>query len=67
VQSQVDSGLLVFKAVQRPTVVARMGYAWRCPTGPKGTRRPPAGLALQWWLQQLASATTRTALLTTSR
>jgi hypothetical protein len=40
-----------------------MSYAWRCPTGPKGSRRPPPGLALQWWLKQLASPTTRQALL----
>jgi hypothetical protein len=39
-----------------------MGYAWRCGTGPKG-KRAPLGLALQWWLKQLESATTRRALI----
>lgn len=56
-------GELVVKATQRPPTRARMGYAWRCSTGPKGERRPPPGLALQWWLQQLGSAATRKALL----
>ncbi len=56
-------GELVVKATRRPPALTRMGYAWRCTTGPRGERRPPSGLALQWWLQQLGSATTRKALL----
>ncbi len=56
------TGDLVSMAVTRPEPVARLGYAWRCTVGPKG-RRPPAGLALQWWLQQLANPNTRKALL----
>ncbi len=63
VRHLVDSGKLVVKPTQRPPSLPRMGYAWRCPPGPQGARRPPPGLALQWWLQQLGSATTRKALL----
>jgi hypothetical protein len=39
-----------------------MGYAWRADAVSK-PRKPPHGLALQWWLQQLESPTTRQALL----
>jgi DNA-binding transcriptional LysR family regulator len=63
VRNLVDAGHLAIKPTVRPSATAAMGYAWRCPVGPKGTRRPPPGLALQWWLQQLASPTTRKALL----
>jgi DNA-binding transcriptional LysR family regulator len=59
----IEARHLVVKPTQRGSIRARLGYAWRCPTGPKGTRRPPPGLALQWWLAQLASPTTRRALL----
>jgi DNA-binding transcriptional LysR family regulator len=63
VRALVDGGQLVVKQTLRPAMRPRMGYAWRCPTGPKGTRRPPQGLALQWWLEQLARPATRKALL----
>ncbi len=63
VRSLVDGGQLRVKPTQRPSSEPALGYAWRCPVGPRGVRRPPPGLALQWWLQQLASATTRKALL----
>ncbi len=63
VQALIDRGDLVVRPTQRPALVAPLGYAWRCTMGPKGQRRPPAGLALQWWLQQLSSAATRQALL----
>jgi DNA-binding transcriptional LysR family regulator len=53
----IESGRLVVRQVERPPRLARMGYAWRTP----GTAKP--GRALQWWLDQLESATTRTALL----
>ncbi len=53
----VDSGRLLVREVERPTRVARVSYAWRSPT--RGTQ----GRALQWWLQQLESPATRTALL----
>ena len=62
VRDLVASGALLIKPTVRPTRVARIGYAWRCTTTPKGPR-PPAGLALRWWLDQLGSATTRRALL----
>jgi DNA-binding transcriptional LysR family regulator len=53
----VDGGRLLVKRVQRPTRVARLSYAWR----QDGAAR--AGRALQWWLAQLRSSTTRQALL----
>lgn len=59
----IDRGDLVAKPTLRDTAGPRIAYAWRCTTGPKGTPRPPQGLALQWWLQQLSSPTTRKALL----
>jgi DNA-binding transcriptional LysR family regulator len=58
----IGAGRLVVKEVARNRTNAALHYAWRCSTGPKG-RRPPLGLALQWWLGQLESATTRKALL----
>lgn len=58
----IQAGRLVVKAVQRPGFASRMGYAWRNPAGSQG-QRAAAGLALQWWLTQLASPTTRRALL----
>jgi molybdate transport repressor ModE-like protein len=53
----IESGRLVARAVERPTRVVRLGYAWR--TG--GAAGP--GRALQWWLGQLQSAATQRALL----
>jgi DNA-binding transcriptional LysR family regulator len=59
----LEAGLLVAKPVERPQHEASMCYAWRVgANGAKG-RRAPLGLALQWWLAQLESATTRRALL----
>jgi hypothetical protein len=37
-------------------------YAWRSAAAPD-PRKPPQGLALGWWLQQLESEATRRALL----
>jgi DNA-binding transcriptional LysR family regulator len=55
-RAHVAAGRLVIKTVARPNRLARMNYAWRSAgLGP--------GRALQWWLQQLESATTREALL----
>jgi DNA-binding transcriptional LysR family regulator len=51
------SGRLVERAVQRPTRKIRMSYAWRS----AGNLGP--GRALQWWLAQLESQATRSALL----
>jgi DNA-binding transcriptional LysR family regulator len=62
VRWHVEAGRLVVKPVQRNRQPVTMGYAWRCGTGPKG-KRAPLGLALQWWLKQLESATTRRALI----
>jgi DNA-binding transcriptional LysR family regulator len=53
----LESGRLVARQVQRPSRRIRMSYAWRA----AGNLGP--GRALQWWLAQLESATTRTALL----
>ena len=53
----IDSGRLVLKQVERPTRLVRLNYAWH-----SGGGLGP-GRALQWWLGQLESATTRLALL----
>lgn len=53
----LESGRLVAREVQRPTRNIRMSYAWR----DGGSLGP--GRALQWWLQQLESPATRSALL----
>ncbi|MES2937831.1 MAG: LysR family transcriptional regulator [Pseudomonadota bacterium] len=55
-QPYLDTGRLVARQVERPTRIARMSYAWR-------TGTPGPGRALQWWLAQLESETTRDALL----
>ena len=52
----VASGRLVIKQVVRTDRTTRMHYAWRSP-------RLGPGRALQWWLGQLESGTTRDALL----
>ncbi len=52
----IEAGLLVTRRVTRPERNVRMYYAW------KGSPKP-AGRALQWWLEQLRSRTTRAALL----
>nr|WP_231402313.1 LysR family transcriptional regulator [Caenimonas aquaedulcis] len=52
----VETGRLVVKVIARSVVRApRMTYAWRS--------TPAPGRALQWWLAQLESKTTRQALL----
>jgi DNA-binding transcriptional LysR family regulator len=56
-RAYVEAGRLVVKQVDRPGRVVRVSYAWR------GTAKSGQGRALQWWLQQLESPTTRTALL----
>ena len=53
----LESGRLVARQVQRPDRTIHLSYAWRT----VGNLGP--GRALQWWLGQLESATTRTALL----
>jgi DNA-binding transcriptional LysR family regulator len=62
VRDHLRAGRLVQRAVQRARAPALFGYAWRRGRTPQ-PRRAPQGLALQWWLSQLDSPTTRRALL----
>ena len=57
VRPYVEAGHLVERKVARPARSLRMHYAW----GGPGFTAP--GRALQWWLSQLQSPTTRRALL----
>jgi DNA-binding transcriptional LysR family regulator len=61
-REHIRAGRLVAKPTQRGTPRALLGYAWRSAAAPD-PRKPPQGLALGWWLEQLASETTRRALL----
>jgi DNA-binding transcriptional LysR family regulator len=63
VREHIAAGRLVVKPVQRPTQVARLGYAWRSVPAGSATRKPQLGLALRWWLSQLESPATRSALI----
>jgi DNA-binding transcriptional LysR family regulator len=62
VRDHVAAGRLVVREVQRPRQAATFHYAWRSGSASQ-PHRAPQGLALQWWLAQLSSATTRRALL----
>jgi DNA-binding transcriptional LysR family regulator len=64
VQALIDQGDLVVREVDRPRRVAQLSYAWRIPDGREGER---GGRALQWWLKQLKSTATRSALLVNPR
>lgn len=55
--SYIETGRLVVKKTERPQRHVPLGYAWR------GAKVADQGRALQWWLQQLESPATRTALL----
>ena len=55
---QLEAGRLVKKETARTNLVASLHYAWRADRGPQSL-----GRALQWWLAQLESPTTRRALL----
>ena len=57
----LTSGRLVAKRTERPAQQVTVYYAWRAGKG------STQGRALQWWLQQLDSATTRAALLDAQR
>jgi DNA-binding transcriptional LysR family regulator len=57
-RAHVEAGHLVRKETARAAIVARMHYAWRAERGPAGL-----GRALRWWLDQLESPVTRSALL----
>jgi DNA-binding transcriptional LysR family regulator len=61
VRDHVAAGRLVAKAIQRHRMTVPLSYGWRRVSLPE-PRRPPQGLALQWWLGQLESETTRRAL-----
>lgn len=54
----VQTGRLVARRVQRPDRVITISYAWHAPAEGHRHRR-----ALQWWLKQLESPATRSALL----
>ncbi len=60
----IEAGHLVAREVARPRRVAHVGYAWRIPDGSEGEH---GGRALQWWLKQLKSPATRSALLVNPR
>jgi DNA-binding transcriptional LysR family regulator len=64
-RDHIAAGRLVVKRVLRERPEARLGYAWRTPVaGSRGAaRKPQMGLALRWWLEQLESPATRSALL----
>jgi DNA-binding transcriptional LysR family regulator len=61
-REHIRTGRLVVKTLQRENPRPRLHYAWRAAAAPD-PRKPPQGLALGWWLQQLDSETTRHALL----
>jgi hypothetical protein len=61
VREHLRSGRLVERRTQRAPAKVPMGYAWRCANG--AANLASLGLGLQWWLEQLASTTTRRALL----
>lgn len=56
-QPYLDSGRLVARRVERSERQIQVSYAWR------KSGKPGQGRALQWWLTQLKSPVTRTALL----
>ncbi|OHC68072.1 MAG: LysR family transcriptional regulator [Rhodocyclales bacterium GWA2_65_20] len=56
-QPYLDSGRLVARRVERSERQIQVSYAWR------KSGKPGQGRALQWWLAQLKSPVTRTALL----
>ena len=58
----IAAGRLRTREMQRATQLGQLGYAWRETRSANG-RKVPAGLALQWWLDQLGHAKTRAALL----
>ena len=60
-RQHLAAGRLIAKPTLRSNPPARLGYAWRCGNGRR--ERASLGLALQWWLKQLGTPTTRRALL----
>jgi DNA-binding transcriptional LysR family regulator len=57
----LEAGRLLHKETTRPAAVVELHYAWRADRHERGTQG--LGRALQWWLGQLDSHTTRQALL----
>src|SRR5450830_1597310 len=57
VRDYIETGRLVVKKMERPQRLIRVNYAWR------SVAKSSPGRALQWWLAQLESPTTRMALL----
>ena len=57
VRAQIEAGRLVEKRTVRAGRTVPLHYAWR------SERQAAQGLALQWWLERLASAATRRALI----
>lgn len=53
----IETGRLVVRKMERPQRLIRVNYAWR------SVAKSSPGRALQWWLAQLESPTTRMALL----
>ena len=53
----IEAGRLVVKQMDRPQRIVRVNYAWR------SAARATPGRALAWWLSQLESPATRSALL----
>ena len=53
----IEAGQLVVKQMDRPQRIVRVNYAWR------SAARATPGRALAWWLNQLESPATRSALL----
>ncbi|MFO1341339.1 MAG: LysR family transcriptional regulator [Burkholderiaceae bacterium] len=62
VREHLRHGHLVARQVRRHQRVGGLAYAWRSAAVPQ-PKKAPQGLALAWWLQQLASPATRRALL----
>jgi len=62
VRDHLRLGRLVEKEVHREREPVSMGYAWRA-AAVNQPKKAPQGLALQWWLAQLESPATRTALI----
>lgn len=60
----IQTGRLVVKKTERPQRQVILHYAWRAA---KANIQNVQGRALQWWLQQLESPVTRTALLAQHR
>ncbi len=56
-QPFIDAGRLVIKRVQRPEYQVQVSYAWR------KSGEASQGRALKWWLAQLKTPVTRSALL----